>query len=147
MDGDLRRQPARVRVGSRKTEVHMQSIHFQSITEKIIGASFEVYNSLGSGYLERVYQNALTHELALQGLHTEREKQLIIEYKGKIVGEYFADIIVNSLVLVETKWTDALTLQHIYQVKHYLKAAKLRVGLRINFGARSLEFKRISPWE
>ncbi len=125
----------------------MQSIHFQSITEKIIGASFEVYNSLGSGYLERVYQNALTHELALQGLHTEREKQLIIEYKGKIVGEYFADIIVNSLVLVETKWTDALTLQHIYQVKHYLKAAKLRVGLRINFGARSLEFKRISPWE
>ena len=125
----------------------MQSLHFQSITEKVIGAAFEVYNSLGSGYLERVYQNALTHELALQGLHTEREKQLIIEYKGKIVGEYFADIIVNSLVLVETKWTDALTLQHIYQVKHYLKAAKLRVGLRINFGARSLEFKRISPWE
>lgn len=83
----------------------MQSLHFQSITEKVIGAAFEVYNSLGSGYLERVYQNALTHELSLQGLHTEREKQFIIKYKGTVVGEYFADIIVAQVgILPRATW-------------------------------------------
>ena len=121
----------------------MHSLHFRSITEKIITSAFEVSNVLGTGFLEKVYQNALSHELALQGLHVELEKPMEVVYKGRGVGIYAADMVVNGLVLVETKCVEGLNLQHINQVKNYLRAANLRVGMLINFQHEKADIKRI----
>ena len=118
-------------------------LHFHSITEKIITSAFEVSNVLGTGFLEKVYQNALSHELALQGLHVELEKPMEVVYKGRGVGIYAADMVVNGLVLVETKCVEGLNLQHINQVKNYLRAANLRVGMLINFQHEKADIKRI----
>ncbi len=113
------------------------------ISEKIIGCAFTVSNTLGSGFLEKVYQNALVIELLNEGLEVEKEKAITIFYQGKVVGEYFADILVNQQIIIETKAVQSLNEIHQAQLLNYLKATKLPLGLLINFGTPKVQIKRM----
>ena len=106
------------------------------ITDRIINGFFKVYNTLGYGFLEKVYENALFIELVAMGLIAERQKQINVYYEGKRVGEYFADIFVESCVIVELKAAETLCEEHEFQLINYLKATDLEVGLLLNFGKK-----------
>jgi GxxExxY protein len=119
----------------------MNESNYNDVTEQIIGCAFEVHGVLGSGFLEKVYENALLEEMRNRGLKAERQKPIPVLYKNKVVGEYFADIIVEDVVILELKALEKLSDFHELQLKHYLKATGIEVGLLINFG-RSVEIKR-----
>jgi GxxExxY protein len=111
------------------------------ITEKIIKAFYIVYNTLGYGFLEKVYENALFIELIKMGLKVEKQKQIKVYYNDAEVGLYFADLIVENCVIAELKAAEAICEEHEYQLINYLKATEIEVGLLLNFGKKP-EFKR-----
>ena len=113
------------------------------LTERIIGAAFAVSNALGHGFLEVVYRNALVEELAAQGITVQKEKPFSISYRGKQVGFYTADIVVEESVIIELKAVDALAAPHRAQLLNYLKASGLPVGLLFNFGTSKLQMRRV----
>jgi len=123
-------------------KIERQLLH-RDLTEQIIGAAMEVHNTLGSGFLEKVYENALVVELRLRGLAVEQQDSTDVRYKGRVVGQYVADILVEGLVVLELKALDKLTGDHEAQVLNYLKATGLKVGLLINFGRPRLEWERL----
>ncbi|MCA0389059.1 MAG: GxxExxY protein [Bacteroidetes bacterium] len=114
---------------------------YGDLTEDIIGAFYDVNNSLGHGFLERVYENALALELRSVGMIIEQQKPIKVYYKKQIVGEYFADIIVNDLVILELKVVDKILREHEAQLLNYLRATDIEVGLLLNFGTNA-EFRR-----
>jgi GxxExxY protein len=114
----------------------------QALTEKIIGCAMKVHNTLGPGFLESVYQRALTHELTKAGLHVECERSLTVAYDGIAVGEFSTDMLVEGTVLVENKATQTISPAHEVQLVNYLTATGIELGLLLNFGADRLEFKR-----
>jgi GxxExxY protein len=118
----------------------MEILH-KEITDKIIKAFYSVYNVLGFGFLEKVYENALFLELTGMGLICEKQKPIEVYYNGNMVGEYFADMIVNGCVIVELKAGETLCRAHELQLINYLKATEMEVGLLLNFGKKA-EFKR-----
>jgi GxxExxY protein len=111
------------------------------ITDLIIKSFYKVYNSLGYGFLEKVYENALKIELLKQGLTVEQQKNIKVFYESEQVGEYFADLLINDLVIVELKAAENLCEEHEAQLLNYLKATELEVGLLLNFG-KEPQFKR-----
>lgn len=111
------------------------------ITEKIIKAFYKVYNELGFGFLEKVYENALYLELEQMDLKCEKQKQIVVYYQDKVVGKYFADIIVENKVILELKAAESLREEHEFQLINYLKATDIEVGLLLNFGKKP-HFKR-----
>jgi len=113
----------------------------QEITDKVIKAFYEVYNTLGHGFLEKVYHNALLIELAKFGFELKGQYPIKVYYEGKLVGDYFADIIVNDCVILELKAKEAICEEHEYQLINYLKATEIEIGLLLNFGKKP-EFKR-----
>jgi GxxExxY protein len=112
-------------------------------TEKIIGAAFEVHRQLGYGFLERVYQRALQVELLRFGVSAETEKRIQVQYKGVVVGDYDADLIVDEVVAVELKVAPQYDKRDEAQLLNELKATGLKVGLLINFGRTKVEYKRL----
>lgn len=114
---------------------------YQDITEKIIKAFYNVYNSLGYGFLERVYENAMMIELKSLNLNCEKQKQIKVFYKNENVGEYYADIIVEDKVIIELKAAEGIIDEHEHQLLNYLKATEIEVGLLLNFGKKP-QFKR-----
>ena len=114
------------------------------ISECIIGCAFRVLNTLGSGFLEKVYENALAHELRKTGLHVSQQHTITVRYDGVTVGEYAADLLIEGTILVELKAVKALDRVHTAQAINYLKATGLRVGLLLNFGKPRLEIQRIA---
>jgi GxxExxY protein len=112
-----------------------------NITELIIKAFYKVYNTLGYGFLEKVYKNALAIELQKLGLEVSPEARVLVYYEGEVVGEYFADLLVASVVLVELKTVEKLMEEHEAQLINYLKATPYEVGLLLNFGPKP-EIKR-----
>jgi GxxExxY protein len=117
--------------------------HGKLISERVISCAFEVSNTLGAGFLEKVYENALCVEFGRTGIPYSRQQQYGIEYKSKIVGNYIADIVVDKKLLIELKALSALNRDHEAQVMNYLKASGLSVGLLINFGTSRIGMKRI----
>lgn len=113
------------------------------VTEKIIGCAYTVANVLGCGFLEKVYERALVHELRKAGLAAEPQKAINVLYDGVVVGEFAADILVEERVLVELKTVRAFDEIHMAQCLNYLKATGLKVCLLINFGTARIEVKRI----
>jgi GxxExxY protein len=113
----------------------------EELTEKIIGAAYAVYNKLGFGFLESVYQNAMKIELEKAGIKFEAEKPIKVHYDGKIVGDFAADIVVDDKVIIELKALRSLNEAHEVQLVNYLKATGIEVGLLINFGER-IQVKR-----
>jgi GxxExxY protein len=113
------------------------------ITEKIIGCAFTVGNKLGCGFLEKVYENALVHELRKAGLRVEPQFRINVYYDGIVVGEYWADLLVEECVIVELKAIRTISEKEIAQCLNYIKATKLTLCLLINFGNPKVEVKRV----
>lgn len=113
------------------------------VTQLIIGAAFKVYNTLGCGFLEKVYENALAHELRKLGLRVEQQFQIPVFYDGQIVGNYVGDLRVEALVIVELKAAKAFDPIHIAVTLNYLRATGQKVALLMNFGKPRLDFKRL----
>jgi GxxExxY protein len=114
----------------------------EATTQEIIGAAFEVYNVLGYGFLERVYQRALQAELLRRGVPAEIEHRITVIYKGINVGDYAADLLVDTKVAVELKVAAAYNPEDEAQLLNELKATGIKVGMLINFGRRKVEFRR-----
>jgi GxxExxY protein len=106
----------------------------QKLSNQVIQCYFKVYNTLGYGFLEKVYENALYLELSNNGLSCKRQCPIKVFYKEVIVGEYFADIIVEDRIILELKAAESLALEHEYQLINYLKATKIEIGILLNFG-------------
>ncbi len=106
------------------------------ITEKVIQAFYKVYNTLGYGFLEKVYENALFIELKSMGFFVEKQRPITVFYEEQQVGEYYADLIVEECVIVELKAAEALCEEHEFQLINYLKATEIEVGLLLNFGKK-----------
>lgn len=113
------------------------------VTERIIGAAFRVANTLGIGFLEKVYENSLAHELRKSGLNVEQQKVVEVVYEGVPVGLYIADLVVEDCVPVELKSAKALDDVHLAQCINHLRATGYPIGLLINFGRAKLEIKRV----
>ena len=114
-----------------------------ALTEKILGCGFKVHCVLGSGFLEKVYENALLHELRKAGVKAASQQRIQVLYDSIVVGDYIADILVEDRVIVELKAAKAIEDIHIAQVLNYLKATGLKTALILNFGKQSLEVKRL----
>ncbi len=113
----------------------------KDLTEKIIRAFYKVYNELGFGFLEKVYENALFMELRAMGLFCIKQRPIQVYYNTQIVGEYYADIMVNDSIILELKAAENLAEEHELQLINYLKATEIEIGLLLNFG-KSPQFKR-----
>jgi len=113
------------------------------LTEQVLGAVFEVSNTLGAGFFEKVYERALLRELALRGIRATSQASFKVTYKGSIVGDYFADMLIEDSLVIELKCVDRLTNEHTAQCLNYLKASGKTVCLLINFQKATVEWKRI----
>ncbi len=111
------------------------------LTNRIICAFYNVYNTLGHGFLEKVYENALALELRKSGLQISQQESVKVFYAGEQVGDYFADLVVNRLIIVELKAVESFRNEHFAQLTNYLQATDIEVGLLLNFGKKP-EFKR-----
>jgi GxxExxY protein len=120
----------------------MTSLLHKSITDTILKVYYEVYNELGYGFLEKVYQNAMYFELKSLGFKVEAQKQIKVYFKKQLVGEYYSDLLVEDKVIVELKATELIMNVHVAQIMNYLKATSIEVGMLLNFGEEP-EFKRI----
>ena len=123
--------------------MHADRKRHDEISERIIGCAFVVANTLGSGFLEKVYENALAHELRKAGLMVNQQMAIGVEYDGVTVGSYVADVLVENTILVEIKAVKTLDTMHDNQCLNYLKATGLKVCLLLNFANPSLHFKRL----
>ncbi len=115
----------------------------EELTRAIIEAIIKVHQTLGPGFLESIYRNALILELAARGLSAESEHQIAIYYEGKPVGRHVLDIVVNEAVILELKAVEELCPAHYAQLRSYLKASKIRTGLLVNFGSEKADFRRV----
>ena len=111
------------------------------LSERVIGAFYETYNALGHGFLESVYENAFALQLGLSGLDVETQKAIVVRYRGHVVGEFRADLIIENTLLVEIKAVSTIIAAHEAQLINYLKATNIHLGLLFNFGPRP-QFRR-----
>lgn len=120
---------------------HQESL--DSLTERVLSAIFEVSNTLGAGFLEKVYERALLREFALRGISAAAQVSFAVTYKGQSVGEYFADILVEDVLVAELKCVDRLANEHIARCLNYLRASGRTVCLLVNFQKPRVEWRRI----
>jgi len=113
------------------------------ITARVIGAAYKVSNTLGAGFMEKVYENALAIEMRKDGLLVEQQKPITVYYDGVVVGEYIADLVVERELLLELKTAQAIDQSHAAQMLNYLRGTGLHVGLILNFGTAKLGVKRM----
>jgi GxxExxY protein len=120
----------------------MPMLLYEELTSKILGACFDVSNELGCGFLESVYLNSVLIALADMGVMAESQVPLKVNFRNQNVGEFYADIVVEGIILLELKAVKMLIPDHLAQVMNYLKATDLKVGLLLNFGNPKLEYRR-----
>lgn len=118
-------------------------LEHKELTEKLIGAAIEVHRRLGPGFLESIYENALVIELRKQGLSVQQQFEVLIEYDGIEIGRHRLDLMVESTIVLELKTVKEFDDVHFAIVKSYLRAAKRRHGLLVNFAKATLEVKRV----
>ena len=117
-------------------------MEYEELTEKIIGCAYRVYNTMGFGFLESVYEKCMLIELRKENLHAESQKPITVYYDDQIVGDFIADIIVNDTVILELKSVRRIMEAHEVQLVNYLVATGKPVGLLINFGETRVDIKR-----
>ena len=122
----------------------MQAKSHDPLSERVIGCAFTVSNTLGAGFLEKVYENALSHELRKNAIRAEQQHPITVQYDGVVVGEYVADLLVNGVLLVELKAVKQLEGIHEAQCINYLKATGLKTCLLLNFGVPKMQIRRFS---
>ncbi len=113
-----------------------QGLKYKELTEKIISIFYKVYNQLGYGFLEKVYENAMIIDFKAEDISAVAQSPIKVLYKNELVGEYYADILVDDKIIVEIKATRTLALEHEAQLLNYLKATNIEVGLLLNFGPK-----------
>ena len=118
--------------------------YYKSLTEQVIGCAYTVGNNLGCGFLEKVYEKALAIELVDSGLSIETQEPIKVYYSGNVVGEFFADIIVENEIILELKAVKKIENIHFAQCQNYLKATGKKLGLLINFGGERIQVKRVA---
>ena len=118
-------------------------IVYKELSYKIINGAIKVHNTLGCGFLEKVYENALVIELKEKGIDCKQQKPIKVLYRNQVVGEYVADILVENKIIFELKTVDEILNIHKAQVINYLKATWLKLGIILNFAKPKLEYKRI----
>jgi len=118
-------------------------LEIDKITEAVIGCAFDVSNTLGVGFLEKVYENALAFDICQKGLEIQQQHRIQVQYNGAVVGDYVEDLLVENCVLVEIKAVKELDDVHMAQCLNYLKATNMKVCLLINFGKKRVQIKRI----
>ncbi|HET9587784.1 MAG TPA: GxxExxY protein [Anaerolineales bacterium] len=123
----------------------MADLEIDKITEMIIGAAHKVSNTLGSGFIEHVYENALAHQTRKDGPTVLQQHRLLVRYDNAVVGEFFLDMLVNDLVIVEIKAVSTLANEHMAQGFNYLRASGLPACLLINFGQPRIQLRRLYP--
>ena len=121
-------------------------MQYDDITKLILQACIEVSNELGSGFLESVYEKSLLVALEDLGLNARAQVPIKVNFRNRVVGDYFADIMVNNQVLIELKAVKKLAPEHVAQVLNYLKASKIEAGLLVNFGNPRLEYRRFNNY-
>jgi GxxExxY protein len=124
----------------------------EELTSRIIEAFFRVYNKLGYGFLEKVYRKALRFELLQMGIKADMEKRIVVHYKGHLVGDYSADLVVEDVLICELKTSECLSVADENQLINYLKATHIEVGLLLNFGKKPEVKRKIfdngkKPWQ
>ncbi len=124
-------------IGTKSNYIHSK------LTEKIISCAYDVYNKLGCGFLEKVYENAMMIKLKKNGLKAIQQAAVNVSFEGELVGEYFADILIEDKVIIELKAVSKLSKTHEVQVVNYLKATGIKVGLLINFGENMKIIRRV----
>lgn len=122
--------------------MNMIDLLHKEISKPILKIFYDVYNQLGYGFLEKVYQNAMYFELIEQGYKVEAQKQIKVYFKNKVVGEFYADLLVEDTIILELKACECLVSSHVAQLMNYLKSTHIEVGLVLNFG-ESPDFKRL----
>ena len=120
-----------------------ERIIYKDLSYKIVGLAIEVYNELGFGFLENVYENALMVWLHRAGIKAKQQAPVKVKFQGTIVGDYLVDILVEEKIILELKSSESIVDAHVAQVLNYLKATKLKLGIVLNFGKEKLEYKRI----
>ena len=121
----------------------MNKILYRELSYEIVGMAMDVYNELGYGFLEKVYENALMVMFEEKNIQAEQQKEINVQFKGRIVGNYVADILVEDKIIIELKSVSKLTDIHKAQVSNYLKATGVKLGIILNFGSEKLEFQRV----
>ncbi len=116
---------------------------YKELSYKIVGLAMNVHSGLGGGFLERVYENALAVLMRRQMLNFQQQYPLKVYFEGEVIGEYFADIIVEKKIILELKVAEAITPVHKAQAINYLKATKLQLAIILNFGKQSLQYERV----
>ena len=117
--------------------------YLNKLAEQVVGAAYEVANNLGPGFLEKVYERALLVELRMRGIKAIAQAPIELFYKGEPIGDYFADILVEDVLIVELKCADTFANEHLAQCLNYLKATKRRLALIFNFQKPRVEWKRV----
>ena len=115
----------------------------ETVVETVVGASYEVSNVLGAGFLEKIYERALIEELGLRGLRVKAQAPFPVSYKGRHIGTYAADLVIEDRLLVEVKCVEHFSKEHLAQCINYLKASGLHLALLINFRRPKVEWRRI----
>lgn len=119
--------------------------YVEKLAHECIGAALEVSNQLGAGFLEKVYENALVHELRLRGFDVTQQKKPVVRYKGVVVGDYAADLLIEDQLLVELKCVESFANEYLAQCINYLKGTCLSLCPRFNFQNPKVEFRRVVP--
>ena len=138
----MKRDPSRPASNSAPPE-SAERASLEALVETVVGAAYEVSNVLGAGFLEKVYERALMQELGLRGLRAVTQTPFPIAYKGKNVGAYSADLVVEDRLLVEVKCVEQFSNEHLAQCINYLKASGLHLALLINFRRSRVEWRRV----
>jgi GxxExxY protein len=124
-------------------DTNNKEIIYKELSYRIVGLAMEVYNELGYGFLEKVYENALMYLLRKNGIQSEQQKTIPVLFRGAVVGDYCADIIVEDKILLELKSVESIMSQHRSQILNYLKATGLSLGILLNFGKTGLKYERL----
>ncbi len=123
----------------------MNGINSDNLTQRIIGCAYKVSNALGIGFVEKVYENAFTHELQKEDFTVQQQFPINVKYDGLIVGKFFADLLVNGQILIELKAVSTLDSNHLAQALNYLRATGLETCLLINFGKPRIQIRNLKP--
>jgi GxxExxY protein len=123
----------------------MNGMENEKLTERIIGCAYTVSNALGMGFVEKVYENAFAHELRKAGFTVQQQYPIKVNYDGLVVGEFYADILVDDQILIELKAVSNLDINHTAQALNYLRATGLRTCLLINFGKSRIQIRNLKP--
>ena len=120
----------------------MKDIIYKELSYKIVGCAMEVHTKLGYGFLEKVYENALIIELKNKNINIKKQVPIKVKYKGEIVGDYIADILVEDKIIIEIKTSEVISDAYRAQIINYVKATDIKLGILINFGSEKLEYER-----